>query len=134
MTPGTPSAVVFFDGVCNLCNGAVNFLIDHDTRKRLRFASLQSPEAEALLKPFSLPPGLDSIVFLEDGRVHTRSTAVLRISRHLSGAWRLGGLLLIVPAFLRDGVYNWVAANRYRWFGKRDSCRIPTPELRDRFL
>jgi predicted DCC family thiol-disulfide oxidoreductase YuxK len=134
MISNSPPAVVLFDGVCNLCNGAVNFLIDHDPHKRLRFASLQSPQAQALLTPFLVPPDLDSILFLENGRLYSRSTAILRISGQLDGVWRWGKALLIIPAFLRDAAYKLVARNRYAWFGKRDACRIPTPDLRDRFL
>jgi predicted DCC family thiol-disulfide oxidoreductase YuxK len=129
--------IVLFDGVCNLCNGAVNFLIDRDPSSTLRFASLQSEAAHDVLKAFGRTIRFgdpESILLVEGGRVYERSSAVLRIVRHLSGAWWLLGALLVVPRPLRDVVYQWVAANRYRWFGKSDVCRVPTPLLRERFL
>jgi predicted DCC family thiol-disulfide oxidoreductase YuxK len=131
------ASVVLFDGVCNLCNGAVNFLIDRDPRGELRFAALQSPAAVALLRSLGhAPPSPepDSILLVEDGRVYERSTAAIRIARHLGGAWRLLAVLVVVPRPLRDAVYRFIAAHRYRWFGKADTCRIPTPELQARFL
>jgi predicted DCC family thiol-disulfide oxidoreductase YuxK len=130
-------AVVLFDGVCNLCSGTVNFLIDRDPRGELRFAALQSPAAAALLRSLGHPPPgpePDSILLVEGGRVYERSTAAIRIARHLGGAWRLLGLLVVVPRPVRDAVYRFVAARRYRWFGKADACRVPTPELQARFL
>jgi predicted DCC family thiol-disulfide oxidoreductase YuxK len=129
--------VVLFDGVCNLCNGAVNFAIDRDPRSRLRFASLQSPAGRQLLERLGHPvPAGDSesILLVEGGRVHERSGAALRIARYLSGGWSLLAALLVVPWPLRDLVYRWVASHRYRWFGKTDVCRVPTPALRARFL
>ncbi len=129
--------VVLFDGVCNLCNATVNFLIDHDRRRRLRFAAVQSDAAAALLARLGHTPVAgdpDSILFVEGGRVYQRSTAALRIARHLSLPWKLGYVWVIVPRPLRDLVYKWIARNRYRWFGKRDACRVPTPELKERFL
>lgn len=129
--------VVLFDGVCNLCNATVNFIIDRDPAAELRFASLQSPEGRKLLAAVGhrVPEGdPESILFVDRGRVYERSGAALRIARRLSGAWSLLAVLLVIPAPLRDLVYRWIAANRYRWFGKSDVCRVPTPELRDRFL
>lgn len=127
--------IILFDGVCNLCNGAVNFVIDRDTGGHFKFAALQSEAARALMTEHTLPPGaLDSIVLVEDGRVYQRSDAALRIARRLRGIWPLLYGFMIVPRFIRDRVYDVVAANRYRWFGKEDACRVPTPELRARFL
>jgi predicted DCC family thiol-disulfide oxidoreductase YuxK len=128
--------IVLFDGVCNLCNASVNFLIDRDPSSTLRFASLQSDAARDLLMQFGPTPlgDPDSMLLIEGGRTYERSTAALRIVRHLSGAWRILGVLLVIPRPLRDAVYRLVAANRYRWFGKSDVCRVPTPELRARFL
>lgn len=137
MDPVADHPVMLFDGVCNLCNGAVNFAIDRDPEARLRFASLQSPAARELLARLGHPmPSGDpeSILLVERGRVYECSGAALRIARHLSGAWSLLAALLAVPWPLRDLVYRWVAANRYRWFGKADVCRVPTPELRARFI
>lgn len=129
-----PHAVVLFDGVCNLCNGTVNFIIDHDPDGYFRFASLQSDVARAPLEKAGLPAAyLDSIVLLEDGAVYARSDAVLRIARRLPG-WRWLYGFRVLPRTLRDRLYDLVARHRYAWFGKRDACRIPTPELQARFL
>ena len=129
------SAIVLFDGVCNLCNGAVNFIIDRDPNGYFRFGALQSAAARPILETHGLDASaLDSIVLVENGRAYRKSTAALRIARHLTGAWPLLYVLRAVPRPVRDFVYDWIAANRYRWFGKRDQCRIPTPELQARFL
>ncbi|WP_456426834.1 thiol-disulfide oxidoreductase DCC family protein [Rhodocaloribacter sp.] len=128
-------AFVLFDGVCNLCNGSVNFIIDRDPNGYFRFASLQSEEAEAILRRAGISgASLESIVLVEGERVYRRSDAVLRIARKLKGGWPALALFSFVPRPIRDWVYDWIARNRYRWFGKRDTCRIPTPELRSRFL
>ncbi|HEX2202676.1 MAG TPA: thiol-disulfide oxidoreductase DCC family protein [Longimicrobium sp.] len=127
--------VVLFDGVCNFCNASVNFIIDRDPRGRLRFAALQSEAGEAFLRGAGMPTAdFDTVVLVEDGRVHTRSDAALRIARRLSGAWPLLAAFRVVPRPLRDLVYDLVARNRYRLFGKRDACMLPSPEVRARFL
>jgi len=126
--------IVFFDGVCNLCNGSVNFLIDRDREKRLRFAPLQGRTFQELRAGRPDLPQLGTIVLHDEKGLHFKSTAVLRVLRALGGVWRLTGVLFVVPRFLRDVVYDFVARHRYGWFGKSDSCRIPTPELRARFL
>ncbi len=129
--------IVFFDGVCNLCNRAVQFLIRHDARKKLRFAPLQGETAKRLLANAETihTTKLDSFVLLEGDRLSTRSTAALRACRYLGWFWRLGYYGgMIFPRFIRDGVYNFIARRRYRWFGRKESCMIPTPELRERFL
>jgi len=130
--------VVLFDGVCNLCNATVNFLLDRDGRGTLRFAALQSSAARERLRALGYdvregsPP---SLLLIEQGHVYDRSTAALRIARHLSSpGWRLAGVLLFVPRPLRDAIYSFVAKNRYAWFGRSDACRVPTAELRNRFL
>lgn len=129
------SAVILFDGVCNLCNGLVNFLIDQDEEGYFKVGTLQSDEATALLQPHGLDEQrLDSLVLLDGENVYRRSTAALHIARRLGWPWALLYSLIVLPRALRDAVYDWVAANRYRWFGRRDQCRIPTPELKDRFL
>jgi len=133
--PSSEHAVVLFDGVCNLCNGAVNFIIDRDPEGYFRFAPLQSDVAEQLVAGTDAADAtLDTIVLVEDGTAYVRSTAALRIARRLSGPWPLLYAFLVVPRFLRDAVYDWVAEQRYRWFGKRDQCRVPTTTLKDRFL
>jgi predicted DCC family thiol-disulfide oxidoreductase YuxK len=136
----TASPIVLFDGVCNLCNAAVNFILDHERSGELRFASLQSDAARALLAEHGAPVEQlgqgdpDTMVLLEGGRLFDRSAAALRIARRLRWPWRALAVFLIVPRPLRDLVYRFVARNRYRWFGKSDACRMPSPELRARFL
>ena len=127
--------IVLFDGVCKFCNASVNFIIDHDPPGRVRFAALQSPAGQELLRRFGLKTtDFDTLVLVEGGQAFTRSTAALRVASHLSGPWRFGAALLLLPAFLRDPLYNLLARNRYRWFGTLDACRVPTPEVRARFL
>lgn len=127
--------IVLFDGVCNFCNASVNFLIDRDPDAKFRFGALQSEEGLQALREHGLPTDyFDSIVLIEDGRVYAASDAVLRICRHMPALWPTMGIFWIVPRPIRDAVYNWIARNRYTWFGKRDTCRIPTPEYRARFL
>ncbi len=127
-------AVILFDGVCSFCNGAVQFIIRRDRNAYFRFASLQSSAAQTLLAKQKLPPNIDSIVVLEKGRVHTESTAILRIAAGLDGLWKTAVIFWIIPRPLRDVMYRFVARHRYRWFGKRSECMIPTPEQRLRFL
>jgi predicted DCC family thiol-disulfide oxidoreductase YuxK len=149
-----PSAIVLFDGVCNLCNGAVQFVLDHERTcspgsadQPLRFAALQSEAARKVLESAvsadeaarlrtgnvdgGEPP---SIVLVEGGRAYVRSTAALRIARYLRAPWRWVSVLLVVPRTLRDPVYRVIARYRYRWFGRSETCRVPEPELRERFL
>lgn len=128
-------AVVLFDGVCNLCNSSVNFIIDRDPKGYFKFASLQSDEAQRYLGDGgSTASPLASIVLVEGGRYYRRSTAALRIARRLNGGWPLLYGLIGIPAPIRDAVYEWIARNRYTWFGKEDACRIPTPDVQSRFL
>jgi predicted DCC family thiol-disulfide oxidoreductase YuxK len=126
--------VVFFDGVCNLCNRTIDFLVRHDRKRRFRFAPLQGETAKAMIPEHVATGDYDSFVLVEDGRVSTRSTAALRLLAGLGGLWTLALGLLVVPAPLRDAVYRLIAQNRYRWFGKRSSCRLPTPEERQLFM
>ncbi|HSI90711.1 MAG TPA: thiol-disulfide oxidoreductase DCC family protein [Adhaeribacter sp.] len=128
-------AIIFFDGVCNLCSGFVQFVIRYDKAGYFRFASLQAEEAQPfLLNCGEEPSRLNSVVLWENGKCYTRSTAALRILKKLSGAWPVFYAAIIFPAFIRNGVYNFIARNRYRWFGKKESCWLPTPELKSRFL
>jgi predicted DCC family thiol-disulfide oxidoreductase YuxK len=127
--------IVLFDGACNLCNASVLFLIDRDPHARFRFAPLQSETGRRLLEKHRLTsPPVDSVVLIEGDRAWTESDAALRIARHLGGVWGVASLFKIVPRGLRDGLYRWVARHRYAWFGRQESCRLPTPELRARFL
>lgn len=128
--------VILFDGECRFCNGWVKFLLRRDKRDVFRFAPLQS-EASQLLLPSHLRNGgssLDSVVLAEPGAVYTHSSAVLRIAKHLGGAWALLYGLIIIPAPLRDRIYRWVAKNRYAWFGKEQSCMMPTEETKRKFI
>ncbi|MBL8990405.1 MAG: thiol-disulfide oxidoreductase DCC family protein [Phycisphaerae bacterium] len=129
-------AVVLFDGVCNLCNGSVRFIVRRDRAGRIAFAPLGSPAAARVLSAagvegVALP---DSLVLVRSGRVHVCSGAALRIAGLLRWPWPVLTVLLAIPWPLRDWVYRWVARNRYRWFGRRETCMMPTPELRSRFL
>jgi len=130
------SSVVLFDGVCNVCNAAVNFIIDRDPEARFKFASLQSPEGRALAEPLGIDCADPSTmaVIEPDGTGYTNSAAWLRIMRRLRAPWPLACVAAIVPRILRDAVYRFFVANRYRWFGRTEQCRVPTPEIRSRFL
>ena len=122
------AAVVLFDGVCNLCNDSVDFILSRDPAGYFRFAPLQSEPAKPLLARCKLPSSfLDNIVLVENGECHVRSTAALRIARRLAWPWPLFYAAIVIPRPLRDAIYDWVARNRYRWFGKREHCRIATP-------
>ena len=137
--------VVLFDGTCNLCNGAVQFIVDHERDHALSFASLQSDEGRTLLEASA---GEDlakvvlggasgdptTIVLVEDDKAYTDSTAALRIAKHLRWYLSWAYIGIVIPRGMRDAVYRFIARNRYRWFGKTQSCRVPTPELRARFL
>ena len=129
------SAVVLFDGECNFCDGTVAFIIDHDPQANFRFAALRSPAAHRLLER-CLPSarGRESLVLVEREKCYTRSTAALRIARRLQSPWLWLYGLIIVPRPIRDALYDWLARNRYRWFGKRDDCLVPDAAVRQRFL
>ena len=127
--------IVLFDGVCNLCNSAVQFIIRHDKKNIFMFTSLQSDTGKKLLAQYDLPLNeLNSFILIENNKAYTRSSGALRVIKKLKGLWPLLYGFIIVPKFIRDGVYNWVGRNRYKWFGKQDACMIPTPELKARFL
>jgi predicted DCC family thiol-disulfide oxidoreductase YuxK len=129
--------VVLFDGVCNLCNSSVLFIIDRDPGAKFRFAAQQSEIGQQLLAEFGIPVSAktaDSIVLIAAGRAFRDSTAVLRIGAGLGGPWRLLSVLRVIPRPIRDLAYTFLATHRYRWFGRTEACRIPTPELRSRFL
>lgn len=134
-SPIDGKTIIFFDGVCNLCNGAVNWLIDHDPQQHLLFAPLQGTTFASINENTAVPHDLSTIVLWNKERLLTHSKAVLHILIELGGIWRLAARVgLIVPVFLRDALYGLVARNRYQWFGKQEQCRLPTPELAARFL
>jgi predicted DCC family thiol-disulfide oxidoreductase YuxK len=131
---------ILFDGVCNFCNASINFVIDRDSKGIFKFATLQSEVGQELLKKFSLQTSdsesrtFDSIVAIEGDKVYQKSDAALEIARRMNGIWKIFYVFKIIPSFLRNPIYDLVAKNRYRIFGRTDACRIPTPELKTRFL
>lgn len=127
--------VILFDGVCNFCNGAVNFVIKRDKKALIQFAPLQSEKGRMFSRQFGFSEeDMKTFLFIEDGKVYTKSTAALRVCRYLGALWPLCYGFIIVPKFIRDGIYNWIAKNRYKWFGKKETCMMPTPEVRTRFI
>ncbi|MBA2561860.1 MAG: thiol-disulfide oxidoreductase DCC family protein [Chitinophagaceae bacterium] len=128
-------SIILFDGVCNLCNSAVQFIIKRDKKNYFRFASLQSAHGQELLSNYNLPLNdLNSFVLIENEKAYTRSTGALRVSKKLNKLWPLLYSFIIIPKFIRDSVYKWIAGNRYKWFGKKSECMIPSPQLKARFL
>lgn len=127
--------VILFDGVCNLCNGAINFVIKKDKRNVFKFAALQSEAGIMLLSKYKIDTSkVDSIILVDGENCYVKSSAALRIAKDLSGGYPLLYGFLILPRFIRDAVYDYIARNRYKWFGKKESCMIPTPELKSKFL
>ena len=130
----TPPRIILFDGVCNLCNGSVLFIIRRDPKSKFRFAALQSDFGMAKLRHYGIPPGmLNSIILIQHGKAHQKSNAALEIAKNLSGLWPAMYVFKIIPRVVRDWVYDLIARNRYKLFGRRDECMIPTPELKARF-
>lgn len=127
--------IILFDGVCNFCNYWVNFAIKRDKKKKLMFAALQGEAAKELLQQYQInPTSLSSVILIDKGKAYTQSSAAIRICKYLDGGWKLFYGLMIIPKFIRDFFYNIIARNRYKWYGKKESCMVPTPELRERFL
>jgi predicted DCC family thiol-disulfide oxidoreductase YuxK len=132
---GKNDKIILFDGVCNLCNRVVQFIIKRDPKARFKFTALQSGHAKELLKDLEWVSNQpDFIIYYRGNKIYKKSTAVLLILRDLGGIWALLYLLAIIPRFLRDYFYDKIAINRYRLFGKRESCMIPSPDLKNRFL
>lgn len=123
-----------FDGVCNFCNDWVNFIIEQDSKNHFKFTPLQSEIAEKLLEKYNVDKETDSVILIEDGKAYTHSTAALRIARNLDGIWSVFYIFLLVPKFIRNFFYKILAKYRYKLFGKKDECMIPTPEIRRKFL
>ncbi|WP_010678480.1 thiol-disulfide oxidoreductase DCC family protein [Bacillus timonensis] len=126
--------IILFDGVCNFCDKSVQFILKRDSLQRYHFASLQSEAGKALLKKHRVPDDLTSFILIEDDRYYTKSTAALRVCRNLKGPYRLLFIFRFIPAPIRDIFYHVIANNRYKWFGKKESCMLPSPEVRKRFL
>ncbi|OAZ42183.1 thiol-disulfide oxidoreductase DCC family protein [Paenibacillus polymyxa] len=133
----TEHSIVLVDGVCHFCQGATRFIIKRDPKGIFHFGSLQSEVGQELLRAGGLSTDqLDTLVLIEDGTYYTRSTAALRIAKRLRFPYPLAYVFILIPRFVRNAAYNWVARNRYRWFGKdeEDQCQIPPPEIRKRFF
>lgn len=126
--------IVLFDGVCNFCNGSVNFIIRNDPDGKFKFAPLQSEIGQQLRVKHGIGDDVDSIILVEDGQAFTHSAAALRVARGLGGIWSLGYVFVVVPAFIRDWLYKLFAKYRYKLFGKQDVCMMPTPEVKNRFV
>ena len=127
--------IILFDGVCNLCNGFVQFIIKRDQNAIFKFAALQSDFGQAFLKSQNLNPvELKFVILIVGEKIYTQSTAALKIIQYLDGAWKLGYAFIIVPPFIRNGLYKIVSKYRYKWFGKKTQCMVPTLELKGRFL
>ena len=127
--------ILLFDGYCNLCHSSVQFVLKHEKKPDLYFSSLQSPLGIELLNKYSIDPNeTDSLVLIENNKAFTKSSAALRLSKHLKGIYPLAFCFIIVPPFIRNCVYDYIAKNRYKWYGKKDSCMVPNPDLNKRFL
>jgi predicted DCC family thiol-disulfide oxidoreductase YuxK len=127
--------VILFDGVCNFCNSVVNFIIRQDKKEIFRFAALQSAAGQQLLKQYHLPHNhFDSFILIEKGKVYQSSAAALKLYNQLPWHWKWTQLFWIIPPILRNEVYNLIAKNRYKWFGRKEQCMIPSPKLKNRFL
>jgi predicted DCC family thiol-disulfide oxidoreductase YuxK len=134
-TYSIPEHLVLFDGVCNLCNSSVDFIMRNDRKNKIVFASLQSPQSVETLKEFNFyDENLSTIVYLRHERIHIESSAVIMIAKDLGLPWSLSYILIIVPPVIRNFFYKWVSRNRYKWFGKKDTCRLPTPEEKAKFI
>lgn len=129
----TNNPLVLFDGVCNLCNGTVDFMLKRDPKKQFRFVALQSEAGEKIREKFRFPEEIDSVILIHKEEVFYESDAVLEIARLLPASWKWAVVFKIVPVNWRNAVYRWIARNRYHWFGKKENCRIPTPEERKFF-
>ncbi len=128
-------SIVLFDGVCNLCNNAVQFIIKHDSDGHFLFASLQSAIGQELLRKYQLPTqNFDTFILVEKKDCYDKSTAALRIAKKLQGFWKWSYVFMIVPKCIRDALYTRIAKNRYKWFGKKEQCWLPSVELKQRFL
>ena len=135
MTNINNKSIILFDGACNLCNNSIQFIIKRNKKQNLFYTSLQSDASQDILLQFQIEKvNFDSIILVENGKIHQKSTAILKISRHLKGGWKLCYGFIIIPKCIRDYLYTIIASNRYKWFGKRESCMIPTEELKSRFL
>jgi predicted DCC family thiol-disulfide oxidoreductase YuxK len=130
----TTSPVLLFDGVCNFCNRMVNFAIRNDKKATLKFAPLQSATGQQLKEEYKVNPTADTVVFIENGKAYTYARAAIRVCKYLDWPAKALYAFIIIPSFISQPVYKWIARNRYKWFGKKETCMIPTAEVRRRFL
>ncbi|MFS0822347.1 thiol-disulfide oxidoreductase DCC family protein [Bacillus sp. 1P02SD] len=126
--------IILFDGVCNFCNSSVQFILKRDSKQMYHFASLQSEAGKSLLKKHGIPEDINSFVLIEGDQYYTKSSAALRVCLNLGGAYRFLYIFKLIPAPIRDIFYHIIANNRYKWFGKQESCMLPSPKVRKRFL
>lgn len=126
-------SILLFDGECNFCNSSINFVLKHEKKPELFFSSLQSETGKKILNHFGIK-NVESVVLIEENKIYLQSTAALKIAKYLKGAYPLLYGFMIVPPFIRNSIYNYVAKNRYKWFGKRDTCMIPDENLKQRFI
>lgn len=126
--------IILFDGECHFCDSSVQFIIKRDPKGVFYFSSLQSDAGKELLKKYGVSEDVETMFLIDEEKVYDKSSAALRICRHLKGFWKLCYGLIIIPKPIRDVVYDVIAKNRYRWFGKKESCTLPPPSVRKRFL
>ncbi|MBY0095564.1 thiol-disulfide oxidoreductase DCC family protein [Mesobacillus maritimus] len=126
--------IVLFDGECHFCDQSVQFIIKRDPNANFKFASIQSDIGRQIIRDYNIPLHIDSLILIQDNQFYIKSTAALRICKNLKGVWKIGVFFLLIPTPIRDLVYDDIAKNRYKWFGKKEVCEIPSPEIKKRFL
>ncbi|MEC3884562.1 thiol-disulfide oxidoreductase DCC family protein [Halobacillus sp. HZG1] len=126
--------IILFDGECHFCNQSVQFIIKRDPEGHFKFASQQSHAGQSLMRQHEISKEVDSIVLIDGSKSYLRSSAALRVCKHLKGVWKIGFAMIIVPKRIRDGAYKFLSKNRYKWFGREEACPLPSPEIRRRFL
>ncbi|PLS09681.1 thiol-disulfide oxidoreductase DCC family protein [Neobacillus cucumis] len=126
--------IILFDGECNLCNSSVQFILKRDPKGIFKFTSLQGKTGQSLLEKHGIKKDVNSFVLIEGDKLSLRSTAALKVCKNLNGPWKWLSILLVVPPLVRDPIYNFIAVNRYKWFGKNESCWLPSPKWKSRFL
>jgi predicted DCC family thiol-disulfide oxidoreductase YuxK len=127
--------IVLFDGVCNLCNNAIDFIITRDKKNRFKVGALQEIASKNILKDYQINEEyLDSLIYIHKNQVYYKSRAALEIAKNLNRLWPLLYVFIIIPSFLRNPIYDWIARNRYKWFGKKETCRLPTGDEKRKFL
>lgn len=126
--------IVLYDGQCSFCNGATQWIIARDRHAKVSFAAIEGDLGQQLMKKYQIPAEMDSLICIDNDKAYLYSSGAIRVTKYLDGAWKLVYFLTIIPPFIRNPLYRFFAKNRYRWFGKQQSCMLPTPEIRRRFL